>query len=216
MDKEKAWIQQALAGDQVAFSCLVEAYQAPIHNLAYRMLGDPVEAEDAAQETFVRAWTRLRTFDVERKFSSWVLSIASHYCIDRLRRRRTAQVPLEDILAQQAFADPHDGPERTLLVHEAQQSIRAMMEDLPTQYRAVLALRYWQDLSYDEMAEMLDTTVSAIKSRLHRARCMLAQRMRLMESNTGIPEDGRESASLSITTSTHNREAMQNALSSSH
>jgi len=216
MDKEKAWIRQALTGNQVAFSSLVEAYQAPIYNLAYRMLGDPAEAEDAAQETFVRAWTRLRTFDVERKFSSWILSIASHYCIDRLRRRRTTQVPLEDILAQQAFADPHVGPERMALDREAQHSIRSMMENLPSQYRAVLTLRYWHDLSYQEMAEMLDTTVSAIKSRLHRARCMLAQRMQMMESHAGTTEPRLESASLTMSTSTHKREAMRNALSPSH
>ena len=216
MDREKAWIKRALAGDQAAFSHLVEAYQAPIYNLAYRMLGNPAEAEDAAQETFVRVWTRLRTFDIERKFSSWILSIASHYCIDRLRRRRTTQVSLEDILAQQTFADPHDGPERTTLRHEAQQSVRSMMEELPAQYQAVLALRYWYDLSYAEMAEVLDTTRSAIKSRLHRARCMLAKRMRLMESHTGTPENEREAASLPMSTSTYEREAMRNALSASH
>ena len=91
-DTESNWIQQARAGDQAAsadaFSRLVEAYQTPIYNLAYRMLGNRTEAEDAAQETFIRAYTRLDTYDPGRKFSSWLLSIASHYCVDVLRRRR--------------------------------------------------------------------------------------------------------------------------------
>jgi RNA polymerase sigma-70 factor (ECF subfamily) len=214
MDNEKAWIEQALAGNQIAFSHLVEAYQAPVFNLAYRILGNVTEAEDAAQEAFVRAWTRLRTFDPERKFSSWILSIVSHYCIDCLRRRHTTQVPLDDLLAQQAFSDPADGPEKVALHREVEANVRDLMLSLPSQYRVVLALRYWQDLSYDEMAVMLSTTESAIKSRLHRARCMMAERMQLLESQAGTGQDGR--ASLSVPAPTPNREAMQNALSRSN
>jgi len=90
MEEEKVWIQRALAGDQDAFACLVEAYQTAVYNLAYRMLGNAVEAEDAAQEAFLKAYTRLKTYDSGRKFSSWLLAIASHHCIDRLRQRRFA------------------------------------------------------------------------------------------------------------------------------
>lgn len=214
MDNEKAWIQQALAGNQAAFSQLVEAYQMPVYNLAYRMLGSPEEAEDAAQETFVRVWTRLHTFDLDRKFSSWILSIASHYCIDCLRRRRTVQVPLEDLLTQQAFSDPGDGPEKVALRRESEQNVHQMMQGLPSHYRVVLALRYWHDLSYDEMARVLDTTPSAIKSRLHRARCMLAERMQPEGDQAGAYEDGQ--VSLSTPKSRRNREAMPNALSTSN
>jgi len=87
-DQEIIWLEKARRGDREAFGRLVEAYQGPVYNLAYRMLGNAAEAEDAAQETFVRMYTRLHTYRPEHKLSSWVLSIASHYCIDRLRRRR--------------------------------------------------------------------------------------------------------------------------------
>lgn len=210
MDEEKGWIQRALAGDQTAFAQLVEAYQTPVYNLAYRMLGDSVEAEDAAQEAFVRAYTRLRSYDPERKFASWILSIVSHHCIDRLRRRRTSHISLEDLLAQRAFSDPGDGPERIALQLETRDSVRALLQDLPDQYRLVLILRYWHELSYGEMAEVLDTTEGAIKSRLHRARCLLAQKLGALE--------GQDAGhiSLPIPTLHSHKGVIQNALSTSH
>src|SRR5215210_6371969 len=86
--EERAWIGRALAGDQTAFAALVERYQGAVYNLCYRMLGSPGEAEDAAQDVFLRAWTKLHTFQQDRRFSTWLLAIASHWCIDLLRRRR--------------------------------------------------------------------------------------------------------------------------------
>src|SRR2546423_1352450 len=85
-----------MRGDRAAYSRLVEVYQVPVFNLAYRMLGDAHEAEDAAQETFLRAYTHLNSYQPDRKFSSWLLSITSHYCIDRLRRQRVNWMSLEE------------------------------------------------------------------------------------------------------------------------
>jgi len=95
---EQTWIELSLSGDPGAFSQLVEVYQRPVYNLACRMLGDPLEAEDAAQEAFVRAYTKLHTYRPERKFSTWMLSIASHHCIDRIRRRRFRWLSLDEPL----------------------------------------------------------------------------------------------------------------------
>ena len=102
---EQAWLEQASKGDKVAFGHLVEAYQTPVYNLAYRMLGNMVEAEDAAQETFIRAYTRLDTYDPTRKFSSWLLAITSHYCIDLLRKRRIQTMPLDDLPPLEEFEE---------------------------------------------------------------------------------------------------------------
>ena len=105
MDQERAWIEQALAGDQEAFGHLVRAYERPVYNLTYRMLGNSAEAEDAAQETFLRAYSKLATYQPGRKFVNWLLSIASHHCIDRLRRRsRAPQLSLEGPLPPQWLA----------------------------------------------------------------------------------------------------------------
>ena len=181
MDHERIWIEQARAGDQTAFARLVSAYQGPVYNLAYRMLGTPGDAEDAAQETFLRAYDRLSSYEPERKFSSWLLSIASHYCIDQLRRRR---VPLESLDDQPAWYDlaaDDPQPEETALQNEQEQALRRALNGLPPAYRLPVVLRYWNDLSYEEIAEATQSTVSAIKSRLHRARLMLAESLEASE-----------------------------------
>jgi RNA polymerase sigma-70 factor (ECF subfamily) len=87
-DTEPGWLDKALNGDAQAFTDLVEAYQKPVYNLCYRMLGNSQDAEDAAQETFLRAYKSMRRYDRSRPFSTWLLSIAAHYCIDQIRRRR--------------------------------------------------------------------------------------------------------------------------------
>ena len=215
MNDERAWIKQILAGDQQALEKLIEAYKAPVFNLAYRLLGDPAEAEDAAQETFVRIYTHLGDYDPERKLSSWVLSITSHYCIDRLRRRRSSWFSLDDLLTRRSFSDPHIGPEKAALRHEEADILNALLKALPDPYRNVLVLRYWQDLSYDEMAKMLNTTESAIKSRLHRARCILAERLKAKGISAEISSTSEVENPPPLPISNPYREAVQNAMSAS-
>ncbi len=176
-EQEQVWVLQARRGDPEAFAKIVEAYQVPVYNLAYRMLGNSAEAEDASQETFIRAYTRLETYDPTRKFSSWVLSIASHHCIDRLRRRRGGTISMEETLGQRWIPDEAPKPEEQTLKGEQRDMVCDLLADLPPQYRLALVLRYWHDLSYEEIAEMTDSSVSAIKSRLHRARGMVARRL---------------------------------------
>src|SRR5436309_1056943 len=94
--EEIGWIEQTLRGEQAPFGQLMHRYAGAVYNLAYRMLGNAEDAEDASQEIFIRAYTRLASFDRQRRFSTWLLSIGSNYCIDRLRRRRFAWMPLED------------------------------------------------------------------------------------------------------------------------
>ena len=173
--EEIAWIQRARAGDEEAFACLVEAYQTPVYNLAYRMLGNAVEAEDAAQETFLRAYTRLNTYDSDRKFSSWLLAIASHHCVDRLRQRRLGWLSLDELPPWRWLASSSQ-PEEAVIQREECGEVRQLLDQLPPHYRATVVLHYWYDLSYQEIAEALETTESAVKSTLYRARQMLIQR----------------------------------------
>ena len=178
MDPEQRWILRAREGDVEAFTQLVEAYQGPVYNLAYRMLGNAVEAEDAAQETFIRVYKRFNTYDVSRKFSSWLLSIASHYCIDRLRRRRMTWLSLEDVAFTGHLASEEGRPEEAIARDEKESQVHRLLDELPGDYRAAVVLRYWYDYSYKEIAQALDTTESAIKSRLFRARQMMARAAR--------------------------------------
>lgn len=175
MEQERLWALQAQRGDQDAFARIVEAYQRPVYNLAYRMLGSAEEAEDASQEAFLRVHTRLETYDGSRKLSSWVLSIVSHHCIDRLRKRHGQSVSMEDIEAERWLADAAPLPEDSALDQEREIHVRRLLDSLPPQYRLCIVLRYWHDMSYEEIAEITRTTQSAVKSRLHRARRAMAE-----------------------------------------
>lgn len=187
-EEERLWVVQAQKGDQNAFARLVEVYQVPVYSLAYRMLGNAIEAEDAAQEVFIRAYTRLDTCDPGRKFSSWILSIASHYCVDKLRRRKGDWVSIEEEAFSYKLLDRRPKPEEVTLQREQSAIIQGLMQRLPPQYRLVVALRYWHDLSYEEIAGMTQTTESAVKSRLHRARQMMAMMLGKIEASEGVQD----------------------------
>ena len=138
------------------------------------MLGNAAEAEDAAQETFVRMYTKLHTYQSDRKLSSWVLSIASHYCIDRLRRRRFNWLSLDEEPVAAVLPSGGRGPEERALCRETRDEVQSLVDRLAPGYRAPLILRYWHDLSYAEIAQVMGLSVQAVKSRLHRARLQLA------------------------------------------
>jgi RNA polymerase sigma-70 factor (ECF subfamily) len=169
--EEAQLVGRALAGDQAAFGDLVGRYTGAVYNQAYRMLGNPQEAEDAVQEVFLRAFRRLDSYDPGRRFVTWLLTIGSNYCIDRLRRRRMSWLTLDDVAFWLTSGEP--GPERTALEGERQRQVQQALQRLPESYRSVTVLRYWQDLSYLEIAEALSLTEATVKTRLHRARKMM-------------------------------------------
>lgn len=176
-EQEALWLQQAMKGDRDAFGRLIEAYQGPVYNLAYRMLSNVGEAEEAAQEAFIRAFTRLDSYDPAHKFSTWMLSITSNYCIDIIRKRRAILLSIDEPLPPHPalMSEREKGPEGQALHHEQEVLVQRLLQTLPEEYRQAVVLRYWYDLSYEEIAEMMDTSVSAIKSRLFRARRDLAE-----------------------------------------
>lgn len=171
------WVSAAIDGNQDAFAELVYTYQDAVYNLCYRMLSDHVEAEDAAQEAFLRAYLNLRRYDPGRSFKTWLLSIASNYCIDRLRRRRMQYVSIDDPLPSLTLSSNEPEPEDVTVFREQSRHIQGLLNDLAPDYRAAVVLRYWYDYSYLEIADVLDTTESAIKSRLFRARQMIADKL---------------------------------------
>jgi len=178
VNEEMAWVVQAQQGSDEAFTRLVETYQTPVFNLCYRMLGEPEAAEDAAQETFLRAFQHLHRYDRKRPFPTWLLSIAAHYCIDRLRRRKFAMFSMDEEDDEGntfELPDPDSpDPEGESIKSETRDRIHAMLKDLDNTDRAAIIMRYWYDFSEVEIAESLRLTVSAVKSRLHRARKELA------------------------------------------
>jgi RNA polymerase sigma-70 factor (ECF subfamily) len=172
-DIEAKWLARAQRGDDEAFSRLVEVYQRPVYNLCYRMLGNAGDAEDAAQETFIRAYKAIKRYDPSRKFSTWLLSIASNYCIDQHRRRKLPTFSY-DSLPVPDIPDKKPTLEMDFTQAEMSDKIMELLETLNDKDRSAVVMRYWYDYSYDEIAQTLSMTVSAVKSRLHRARRELA------------------------------------------
>lgn len=172
------WVEAAMEGDQDAFAELVYTYQDAVYNLCYRLLSERTEAEDAAQEAFLRAYLNLQRYDPSRSFKTWLLTIASNYCIDRLRRRRLTWLSIEDDpLPNLSLSSDEPEPEYASILKEQSAALQGTLDQLNPDYRAAVVLRYWYDYSYSEIADILDTTESAIKSRLFRARQILAEKL---------------------------------------
>ena len=187
-EQEALWIQEALKGDDRAFGNLVEKYQKPVFSLCYRMLGNSRDAEDASQESFIRAYRYLKRYDPNRSFATWLLSIAAHYCIDRTRKKRLPTIST-DVIPAEIVADHNaPNPEKEFRGREKELLIQNIMNELKPTDRAAVILRYWHDYSEVEIADALDLTVSAVKSRLYRARRSLAEAWLKKENSKPLNE----------------------------
>jgi len=196
--EQTMWLRRTKNGDSTAFSYIAEKYQQSVYNLCYRMLGNAEDAEDAAQEVFIRAYAKLDTYDDTSKFSTWLFSIASHYCIDRLRRRRFNFIPWDDLGSWYHFPDQGTPqPEQVLIKAETAQEIQNLLNLLPPDYRLAVILKYWYAMSCQEIAQTLETTVSAVKSKLFRARKMMADKSATTAEAT--PRNHRSTSTLSQT-----------------
>jgi RNA polymerase sigma-70 factor (ECF subfamily) len=169
-DDERDLARRACQGEREAFGELVRCHQAGVYNVALRMLGEQREAEDAAQETFIRAFRAIRSLDPERPPGPWFRKIAVNACLNRLERQGTLE--LED---EASLPSPDPGPEPQIIQRERSRLVRAALLKLPPRYRAAIELRHFQGLSYTEMAEVLDRSLSDVKSDLFRARKSLAK-----------------------------------------
>nr|WP_156829068.1 RNA polymerase sigma factor SigW [Cohnella laeviribosi] len=173
----------ARKGDQRAFAEIVELYKDKLFHLANRMMSNRQEAEDIVQETFLRVYKHLDRYDENQKFSTWIYRIATNLCIDRLRKRR----PVYSLDAESSDHEGLDGyammpsddrtPESELLLSETQRIIHETIETLPLKYRAVMALRYFQDMSLQEISEVLEMPVTTVKTRVHRGREFLRKKL---------------------------------------
>lgn len=200
---EAELVARARCGDQEAFSVLVVQHQRQVYLLALRMLGDPDEASEATQEVFLAAWQGLSGFRCEARFSTWLYRIAYHYCLKMSEARRRAFAVRAELVAQSAL---ESRPEHLLSCEHAQvaesvirETVRMEIANLPAKYRAVLVLRHLQELSYEEMAEVLRMPIGTVKTQLFRARSLLKERLEGLgrAGSDGISRAGEFSAELS-------------------
>ena len=177
--QDELLIRRAQRGDADAFEQLLLEHQKNVYNLCYRMAGNPDEAMDLSQETFLRAWRCLDQYQFASAFSTWLYRLCSNICIDFLRRRRRQQtVPLtfEDADGEEqtyAVPDAQPLPEEQVELKLTRETLAAAMAQLLPEHRAVLQLRVVNEMSYEQIADVLDIQIGTVKSRLSRARNQL-------------------------------------------
>ncbi len=176
---EAAWVRSAVRGDKQAFGRLVDLHKRAVLAFCLRLLRDPEEARDAAQEAFARAYAALGTYDPEQPFAPWLLRIARNHCLDQLRRR------IPESLTVSLDADPDGEPSRQIADPAAERgddalqrreiagALEAAVSALPSNYREVVHLFHVEHMSYKEIASTLDVPVGTVMTWLHRARARL-------------------------------------------
>lgn len=165
-------VARTLAGDVRAYEELVRRYERLVGRVLYSYARREISVEDLVQETFLRAYDRLSTFNPEYRFKTWLLAIANNLGVDTLRRRREV---IE--FNPEVHAEYSGGPDAQVLEVERARGVQEAIKTLPETYSVPLILRYNEEMSYAEISEVLDLTVPAVKSRLFRARNMLAERI---------------------------------------
>ena len=170
------FLSRLRAGDRRAFEELVRTQQHRVYGLALRMLGNPAEAQDIAQEAFLRAHRGLAEFRGEARLSTWLYAIVSRLCLNRLAgsERRLARDG-EETLAR--IADARPGPDQAFEQGELEEALHRAIGELPEERRIVVVLRDVEGLAYEEIADVLDLPVGTVRSRLHRARFDLKEKL---------------------------------------
>jgi RNA polymerase sigma-70 factor (ECF subfamily) len=176
-DSDEALMGRICSGDRPAFTLLLDRHLKAVTGFSYRMLGDAAEAEDVAQETFLRLWRYREKWRPEAQLRTWLYQVARNLCIDRFRRREvvTDQIPEQE--------DPRGGPAEDLQRSQVSQILNNAMKFLPERQRAAITMVYHQELSNIEAAETLGVSVDALESLLSRGRRGLKNRMNVLQSH---------------------------------
>ncbi len=182
MESDETLIKQCLNGDQAAYDFLVERYQHKIYNLTYRYTGNPTDAADLTQETFLKAYLALSGFRRESSFSTWLYHIAVNICRDEYRKKkRKKNLSLEELQEQgsnpEIFISEQGNPEESILSSDTQRLVQNCLNQLSEEHRLILILREIKGLPYEEISQCLGCSLGTIKSRLNRARKALKQKI---------------------------------------
>ena len=168
---EEALVSRSARGDEQAFGVLVNRYKGMLYSMACRLMKDRGRAEDAAQESFIKAWAALPGFKGESKFSSWLYRICYNTCISELRKKRP-EVELDE-----AMGVGVEGPAEEFRNRDIQAVIQEEVGRLPDDYRAALTLFHFNGLSYDEIARLARKPMGTVKAQIHRGRALLKARL---------------------------------------
>ena len=177
-------INDAIAGDQAAYEVLLKRYRNGIHNMVYQMIKNREEAEDLVQETFIKAFNSLDSYNDDYAFSTWLYKIAFNHCIDAIRKKKLKTLPLDKPIQlhngeiRHEIRDESRSPEGAFLFAEKKTRIQKSIDSLPERYRTAIILRHREERSYEEISEILNIPLGTVKARIFRAREMLKKKLR--------------------------------------
>jgi len=180
-NEENTWLEKARAGDVEAFGALVLAHQQFVYNLAWRALGDEHEAQDAAQEAFLRVWQALPNFRGQAQFRTWLYRIVTNVCYGRLPRLRRQMAALGEMEVAEMSDESQLEPSAQVEASEQRAFLWREIEALPESYRVLVLLRYQQGLPYEEIASVLSLPLGTVKTGLFRARARLREALSALE-----------------------------------
>ncbi|HMA75888.1 MAG TPA: sigma-70 family RNA polymerase sigma factor [Candidatus Krumholzibacteriaceae bacterium] len=173
-------INRSLEGDEKSFEKLLNKYKGPVFSICLRMVKNRDDAEDLSQDLFIRVFNMLDRYNPAFPFSSWIYRITSNLCIDFLRKKKRNRVlstdqPIKgkDGTMQRQFVSKEIGPERKTEVSEKMKALEESIGMLPEPYRIIIILRHQQQLSYEEISDMLAVPLGTVKARIHRGRKMI-------------------------------------------
>ena len=188
--EEAAIVAELKAGSEAAYAWLIGEFQQPVYGLVYRVVNDPADAADTTQDVFLKVFRGMKQFHGESSLKTWIYRIALHEAANRRRwwfrhkARETSIEPAEvegsgtgDNAVQLALTDHHDSPFENVAHHEVQQRVEEELRNVPEPYRTTLILRDLEEMSYEEIAEVLEISLGTVKSRLTRGREALRQRL---------------------------------------
>ncbi|NLY43700.1 MAG: sigma-70 family RNA polymerase sigma factor [Clostridiaceae bacterium] len=167
-------IRQCLKGNKDAFAEIVTRYKKLVYTIVLRMINDKEEANDVAQEVFIKLYRSLDRYDPRYKFSTWAVKITSNYCLDILRKKKVETTSVDDMIYEPGH---NDSPESAYLKLEQKKRIEEAINSLPDKYKLPIILFHQHGYSYEEICEILDEPLSIVKNRLHRARHMLREKL---------------------------------------
>lgn len=183
-DIVKRVVKKVKKGDKQAYSQLVDLYKQKVYQICFRMVGSTHEAEDLAQEAFIKAYINIDSYDTDKKFSSWLYRIATNLTIDRLRKKKPdfyldAEITGTDGLTMYTqLASNGKLPDDRVVELEMQETVQTAILRLPAKYRSAVSLKYFDDLSLKEISEILDIPVATVKTRIYRGREALRKYLR--------------------------------------
>jgi len=177
--EDESLVQETLAGSQTSFQLLVERYQERIFSLARHYTRNPVDVEDLVQDTFLKAYSRLDTFQRQSSFFTWLYRIAVNTILDGIKRR--GRSPVKSVEDPEAAAMPGatriSGPSAGMEREEIARITHSVLDELPEIFRAVLVMREFEELSYQSIADVLQISIGTVESRLFRARARFKEKL---------------------------------------